>query len=117
MTTGIADAHNLGWKLAWVVRGWADEELLDSYEAERAPVGRRNAARSLATREAVPEQEIAEDVEVACASGVITAEPGHGPGPGTYVLDARPGCARRPRGWTARRVASRRSTCSTAASP
>jgi putative polyketide hydroxylase len=46
MNTGIADGHNLGWKLAWVVRGWADEALLNSYEAERAPVGRRNAVRS-----------------------------------------------------------------------
>jgi 2-polyprenyl-6-methoxyphenol hydroxylase-like FAD-dependent oxidoreductase len=39
MNTGIQDAWNLGWKLALVVRG-ADERLLDSYEAERWPVGR-----------------------------------------------------------------------------
>ena len=44
MNTGIADGHNLGWKLAWVVRGWAAKSLLDSYEPERAPVGRANAA-------------------------------------------------------------------------
>jgi putative polyketide hydroxylase len=49
MNTGIADGHNLGWKLGWVVRGWAHEALLNSYEAERAPVGRRNAARSMET--------------------------------------------------------------------
>jgi len=40
MNTGIQDAWNLGWKLALVVQGWADTRLLDSYEAERWPVGR-----------------------------------------------------------------------------
>ena len=50
MNTGIADGHNLGWKLAWVSRGWADETLLDSYQGERGPVGRRNASRSMESR-------------------------------------------------------------------
>jgi 2-polyprenyl-6-methoxyphenol hydroxylase-like FAD-dependent oxidoreductase len=36
--TGIADAHNLAWKLALVVRGKAGPELLASYESERRPV-------------------------------------------------------------------------------
>jgi 2-polyprenyl-6-methoxyphenol hydroxylase-like FAD-dependent oxidoreductase len=40
MNTGIQDAWNLGWKLALVLRGQANEELLDSYQAERWPVGR-----------------------------------------------------------------------------
>lgn len=40
MNTGIQDAWNLGWKLALVARGSAHAELLDSYEAERWPVGR-----------------------------------------------------------------------------
>jgi 2-polyprenyl-6-methoxyphenol hydroxylase-like FAD-dependent oxidoreductase len=40
MNTGIQDAWNLGWKLALVSRGIADEALLDSYDAERRPVGR-----------------------------------------------------------------------------
>ncbi len=35
MNTGIGDAVNLGWKLADVVRGRADEKLLDTYETER----------------------------------------------------------------------------------
>jgi 2-polyprenyl-6-methoxyphenol hydroxylase-like FAD-dependent oxidoreductase len=39
MNTGIQDAWNLGWKLALVSRGIADEALLDSYDAERRPVG------------------------------------------------------------------------------
>jgi 2-polyprenyl-6-methoxyphenol hydroxylase-like FAD-dependent oxidoreductase len=37
--TGIADAHNVGWKLASVLRGEAAPELLDSYDAERRPAG------------------------------------------------------------------------------
>ncbi len=40
MNTGIQDAWNLGWKLALVTAGSADPALLDSYEAERWPVGR-----------------------------------------------------------------------------
>ena len=41
MNTGIQDAWNLGWKLALVARGAAREALLDSYDAERWPVGHR----------------------------------------------------------------------------
>jgi 2-polyprenyl-6-methoxyphenol hydroxylase-like FAD-dependent oxidoreductase len=37
--TGIADAHNLAWKLAAVLRGDAAPALLDSYDAERRPAG------------------------------------------------------------------------------
>jgi 2-polyprenyl-6-methoxyphenol hydroxylase-like FAD-dependent oxidoreductase len=40
MNTGIQDAWNLGWKLALAARGVAEEALLDSYDAERRPVGR-----------------------------------------------------------------------------
>jgi putative polyketide hydroxylase len=46
MNTAIADGHDLGWKLAWVLRGWAEPELLDSYEAERRPVAEHNVTRS-----------------------------------------------------------------------
>jgi NADPH-dependent dioxygenase len=38
LNTGVQDAFNLGWKLALVARGVADEDLLDTYEAERQPV-------------------------------------------------------------------------------
>lgn len=46
MNTAIQDAHNLAWKLAWVLRGWARPELLVSYEHERRPVGLHNVTRS-----------------------------------------------------------------------
>ncbi len=39
LNTGLGDATNLGWKLAAVLKGWAPHGLLDSYEAERHPVG------------------------------------------------------------------------------
>jgi 2-polyprenyl-6-methoxyphenol hydroxylase-like FAD-dependent oxidoreductase len=38
MNTGIQDAINLGWKMAWVYRGLAADGLLDTYDAERLPV-------------------------------------------------------------------------------
>ncbi|WP_030269258.1 FAD-dependent monooxygenase [Streptomyces sp. NRRL B-24484] len=41
MNTSIQDAVNLGWKLAATVNGTAPEGLLDTYHAERHPVGRR----------------------------------------------------------------------------
>ncbi|WP_143232696.1 FAD-dependent monooxygenase [Actinoplanes regularis] len=40
MNTGLQDAANLSWKLAAIVQGWAPAGLLDSYQAERHPVGR-----------------------------------------------------------------------------
>ncbi|MFC7328919.1 rifampin monooxygenase [Marinactinospora rubrisoli] len=41
LNLGVQDAVNLGWKLAAAVNGWAPEGLLDSYHAERHPVGAR----------------------------------------------------------------------------
>ena len=46
LNTAIRDGFDLGWKLAWVVRGWADERLLESYERERRPVAEFNTERS-----------------------------------------------------------------------
>jgi len=61
MNTGLQDAASLGWKLAAAVHGWGPAWLLDSYHAERHPVGagvlaltgrqfRLNIARSPARR-------------------------------------------------------------------
>jgi len=38
LNTGILDAINLPWRLAWVARGWADQALLDGYAREQRPV-------------------------------------------------------------------------------
>ena len=40
MNVGIEDAHNLAWKLASVLKGWAPPTLLATYEEERAPISR-----------------------------------------------------------------------------
>jgi 2-polyprenyl-6-methoxyphenol hydroxylase-like FAD-dependent oxidoreductase len=42
MNTGAADAVDIGWKLAAVLRGWGDRGLLATYEIERKPVALRN---------------------------------------------------------------------------
>lgn len=49
LNTGIQDAHNLAWKLALVTRGAASPALLDSYEAERRPIGSFNVAWALSS--------------------------------------------------------------------
>ncbi|MFJ8027876.1 FAD-dependent oxidoreductase [Streptomyces sp. NPDC096311] len=44
--TGIQDGHNLAWKLAAVLGGWAGPGLLKSYDAERRPVAEATSARA-----------------------------------------------------------------------
>jgi 2-polyprenyl-6-methoxyphenol hydroxylase-like FAD-dependent oxidoreductase len=48
LNIGVQDAVNLGWKLAQVVRGTSPESLLDTYHAERHPVGARVLATTMA---------------------------------------------------------------------
>jgi FAD binding domain-containing protein/aromatic ring hydroxylase-like protein len=53
LQTGLQDAVNLGWKLARVVKGASPESLLDTYHAERHPIGARvlrNAMASIVLR-------------------------------------------------------------------
>ncbi|MFE0457486.1 FAD-dependent oxidoreductase [Streptomyces sp. NPDC058914] len=62
--TGIQDAHNLAWKLAAVLGGWAGDGLLDTYDTERRPVAEATSAR-------------------AAARSVEHSHPGFAPPPGT----------------------------------
>lgn len=68
LSLGVQDAVNLGWKLAQVIRGVSPDALLDSYHAERHPVGarvlkatmaqvalHREDARTVAAREIINE--------------------------------------------------------------
>jgi 2-polyprenyl-6-methoxyphenol hydroxylase-like FAD-dependent oxidoreductase len=48
LNLGLQDAVNLAWKLAGTVQGWAPDGLLDSYAAERRPVGDRVLTQTLA---------------------------------------------------------------------
>lgn len=47
MNTGLADADNVGWKIAAVLNGWASEAILDTYQTDRRPVAVENTRRSL----------------------------------------------------------------------
>ncbi|MBE7163378.1 MAG: FAD-dependent monooxygenase, partial [Williamsia herbipolensis] len=52
LNTGVQDAFNLAWKLAMVVHGHADASLLDTYDAERVPIGKallRSTSRVMET--------------------------------------------------------------------
>jgi 2-polyprenyl-6-methoxyphenol hydroxylase-like FAD-dependent oxidoreductase len=66
MNTGIQDAYNLAWKMSLVLKGAASPDLLDTYEAERRPVGADVVARTRAQSEqfgrkpAAPEDRLAE---------------------------------------------------------
>ncbi|BBA96375.1 putative oxygenase [Actinacidiphila reveromycinica] len=51
LSVGVQDAVNLGWKLAAVVAGHAPEELLDTYHAERHPIGAQLARNARAAIE------------------------------------------------------------------
>jgi putative polyketide hydroxylase len=46
LNVALHDGYDLGWKLGWVLRGWAAPALLDSYEAERRPVAEYAVTRS-----------------------------------------------------------------------
>jgi 2-polyprenyl-6-methoxyphenol hydroxylase-like FAD-dependent oxidoreductase len=57
LNTGLADAADLGWKLAGTVLGWGGEALLDGYDAERRPACRRimeESFRNLARLATIP---------------------------------------------------------------
>ena len=47
MNAAIAGAHNLAWKLAAALGGWADPAVLDSYENERRPLAEQTTALSV----------------------------------------------------------------------
>ncbi len=47
LNTGVHDAHNLAWKLAWDISGRGPAGLLDTYEAERRPIGIANTEHSV----------------------------------------------------------------------
>ena len=49
MNSGIQDADNLAWKLAYVLSGYSDESLLDTYHAERQAAARENLGVTEAT--------------------------------------------------------------------
>jgi 2-polyprenyl-6-methoxyphenol hydroxylase-like FAD-dependent oxidoreductase len=51
LNSGVQDAENLAWKLAFVRHGWAPDSLLDSYDTERVAAARENLQVTSATME------------------------------------------------------------------
>jgi FAD binding domain len=51
LNTGVQDCHNLAWKLAFVLKGYASDKLLDTYDSERRLVAQSNADFSNRNRE------------------------------------------------------------------
>jgi pentachlorophenol monooxygenase/3-(3-hydroxy-phenyl)propionate hydroxylase len=49
LNSGVGDADNAAWKIAYVLRGWAGPDLLDSYDAERHAAAAENLAVTSAT--------------------------------------------------------------------
>lgn len=57
LNTGVQDAHNLAWKLAFVLAGAASDALLDTYDGERRPIANANADFSIGNRTRIESME------------------------------------------------------------
>ncbi|TCO65909.1 FAD-dependent monooxygenase [Actinocrispum wychmicini] len=101
--TGIQDAHNLAWKLAYVLNGMAGPALLDTYEAERRPVAEMTtdqAMRRWQTWMNHNPMPFAEDLAVMYGTQYVSSAVDH-PGPARPLelnLDGTPG-TRVPHAW------------------
>ncbi|UEJ81812.1 FAD-dependent monooxygenase [Brachybacterium halotolerans subsp. kimchii] len=73
LNTGVQEAYNLAWKLAMVLHGQADAALLDTYDAERVPVGQA----LLASTSSVMATVMVDDPTSATAEATVDAERRH----------------------------------------
>ncbi|KIZ15103.1 FAD-dependent oxidoreductase [Streptomyces natalensis] len=78
--TGIQDVHNIVWKLAAVLDGWAGPGLLETYETERRPVASATSSRASArsAEHSHPGYAAAPGVGGGRQSGVLTVALGYG---------------------------------------
>ncbi|QIX51595.1 FAD-dependent oxidoreductase [Rhodococcus sp. DMU1] len=100
MNTGIQDAYNLGWKLALAVQGRAADGLLDSYDAERRPIGEEVVGRTVRhARQGIGAGETDAATAIAREAQLLLGYPGSplvggdvpdggGPAPGDRAPDA-----------------------------
>jgi 2-polyprenyl-6-methoxyphenol hydroxylase-like FAD-dependent oxidoreductase len=102
LNTAVHDGHELGWRLAWRVRGVGGEALLDSWATEREPVGRATALRSL-SEDRHPDDGLPRDLGGSYRSAVVVDD-GAAPATG-HSRTARPG-ERAPHVWV--RIRGRR---------
>lgn len=63
MNTGMDDSSNLAWKLAATIQGWGGPKLLDTYQAERKPIGHRNTGASRKYASMMHDAKVPENVE------------------------------------------------------
>lgn len=112
--TGIHDAHNLAWKLAYVLKGFADPKLLASYDIERRPIAKftveqaytRYVTRTAPYLGATDFQPLADDFNIELGhiyqSAAIVSDGGNGAVHGDpHVMYGRPG-TRAPHLWLER---------------
>jgi 2-polyprenyl-6-methoxyphenol hydroxylase-like FAD-dependent oxidoreductase len=69
MNLGVADAVDLGWKLAARIEGWGGDALLDSYETERRPIHQRTIAEAVANYAVLSAHLVRADLEADSAAG------------------------------------------------
>ncbi len=74
MNMGIADAVDLGWKLAARIQGWGGEILLGSYEAERRPVHQRVIDEAVQNYAALPRDLLTANLESDDSAGAAARE-------------------------------------------
>ena len=100
LNTAVADAFGLSWKLAWVLRGWADPALLDTHVEEREPVGRHNLSLARERSEGGTPDGLTEDMGYVYRSAAIdAADAGTEPAPShLFPTVATPG-SRMPHAW------------------
>lgn len=123
--TGVQDSHNLAWKLAAVLKGWASPALLDSYEPERRPLAQAfmdiTVARQAHRTSSNPEQEVKDDLRWMFGQRYTSppswAGPSTPPSPTTTCPRPPPATAPRTCGWTATAPASPCTTSPAPASP
>ena len=129
LNTGIQDAYNLAWKLAMVVHGHADVTLLDTYDAERVPIGQALLASTGEVMDTAMVDTATTDTQdadsafarqlirtmsalmIAYSDSSLTVpddEPGEGPRPGQRLTQISAADAQAP-GWTALRAVLRTS--------
>lgn len=73
LNSGIGDAENAAWKLAFVLHGWADENLLESYDAERRASALENIAVISETMDfLVPQTPEQKEIRTRCLEQALT---------------------------------------------
>jgi 2-polyprenyl-6-methoxyphenol hydroxylase-like FAD-dependent oxidoreductase len=74
MNVGIADAADLGWKLAATLAGWAGPDLLDSYQAERMPVAEASLEESNQNLDRALRRELPPEIMLDNAAGALARQ-------------------------------------------